>query len=425
MPLDCSVYFMNLVTIQTEIKSSNVSPSMSQTKKKLIYLDVAGKMHSLYKELLVNPPHGYHFTSYGSDWDKVSGIVSKTNLLYSIQMNVLAKMFPPNLLKASLERFKQPPPGTVLTYSGGHLVFRDEPWVVDMEFVTQLAGYNFSHFKRFRSLIENTLNSDYCKKIICWTEAGKSSVLLNLNCRNLVDKLEVVPLAVRKKDFVKNYCANGEKIKLLFVGSANIPGEFEYKGGKEVLEAFYLLRKKYKNIELVIRSDISSDLKAKYGGKLEGITLIEGIIPWVRLEHEFKTADIFLFPTHSTPGLAILDAMSYELPVITTDVWANKEQVANGKTGFVIQTSGNIQYCSETGIPKWSHYPTSKFVKLIKSVDSNVVNELVEKTSILIEDENLRRTMGKAGRNMVENGVFSLEQRNTKLGQIFEKSLEL
>ncbi len=406
--------------IHTMLSSRSSKEFCSETK--LIYLDIIGKMHSIYRELLLSPPQGYQFTCSESDWDKVSGILSKTDLLYSIQMNVLAKLFPPNLVKASLERFKQPPSGSVLTYSAGHLVFRKEPWVVDMEFVTQLAGYNFSHFKRFRRLIEKTFASEYCKRIICWTEAGKKTVLLNLDCANFFDKVEVVPLAVRKKNFVKDY-ANGKKIKLLFVGSANIPGEFEYKGGKEVLEAFFVLRKKYKNIELVIRSDIPAELKAKYCGKLEGVTLIEGIVPWTRLEQEFKTADVFLFPTHSTPGLAILDAMSYELPVITTDVWANSEQVFNGKTGFVIRKSSKIQYYAEDFIPKWSHYPTSSFVKLIKSTDPAVVEELVEKTSILIEDESLRRRMGEASRKRIEK-CFSVTEKNRKLKKIFDEVLE-
>jgi glycosyltransferase involved in cell wall biosynthesis len=409
--------------LQQKITPPPCSAVGSENQAKLIYLDVAGKMHSLYKELLLSPPMGYRFTSAGSDWDKVSNIVSRTDILYSIQLNVLARLLPPNLVKASLERFKQPPRGTVLTYSIGHLVFRKEPWIVDMEFVTQLTGYKLHHFKRFRRVIEKVLASDYCKGIICWTEAGKKTVLLNLKCENFADKVEVVPLVVRKKNFVKDYNNNGKNVKLLFVGSANIPGEFEYKGGKEVLEAFFILRKKYKNIELVVRSDIPPALKAKYSGRLENVKLIEGIVPWVQLEQEFKTADVFLFPTHSTPGLAILDAMSYELPVITTDVWANTELVEDGKTGFLIEKSNKIPYYTENFIPNWSYYPTSKFMKTIKKImDPQVVKQLVEKTSVLIEDEELRKKMGKAGRQQIETGRFSIEKRNEKLKRIFDEA---
>ena len=292
---------------------------------------------------------------------------------------------------------------------------------MDLEFVTQLAGYNYNHFKRFRGLIEKNLESDNCKKIICWTEAGKKTVLFNMNSFKFKHKVEVVHLAVKKKNLIKTF--NNEKIKLLFVGSANIPGEFEYKGGREVLEAFRLLQKKYENLELVIRSDIPLELKDRYIRKMKNVKVIEGIVPWEQLEQEFKTADIFLFPSHATPGLAILDAMSYELPIVTTDLWANPEMVEDGKTGFIIKKSRLINYYRGNFIPSWSHYPTSKFMKEIKVIDPNVVTELAEKTSILIENESLRRKMGKAGKKKIDDGPFSILSRNAKLKTILDESL--
>lgn len=390
---------------------------------KRVYLDVAGRMHSLYKELILHPPPGYQFVALGSGWDKVSSVASKVNLIYSFQEKALGEIIPVNFAKACLERFKKPPKDTDLTYAAGHLVFRKEPWVVDLEFVTQLTGYNVNHFRRLRSIIGKVLASEYCKKIICWTEACKRTVLFNLDCRGFAHKVEVVRLAVHRKNFVKDY-GNREKIKLLFVGSANILGEFEYKGGREVLEAFLLLREKYHNLELVIRSDIPQELRSMCKG-LNDVRLIDGIIPWRQLEQEFKSADIFLFPSYSTPGLAILDAMSYELPVITTDVWANPEMVENGKTGFVIKKSEKIQYYIENFIPNWNYDLTSKFMMTVKTTDLEVVEELVEKTSILIEDEELRRTMGKAGRQEIETGKFSLQKRNGKLKRIFDKATEI
>jgi glycosyltransferase involved in cell wall biosynthesis len=404
--------------------SSSVRTTLEAPEQtSLIYLDVAGKLHSLYKTLLTSPPAGYRFVTSASSWDNISGVAAKKDLLYSAQLNVLSRLFPPNLGKAYLERFKKKPSGAELTYSVGHLVFRKEPWVVDMEFVTQLAGYKYNHFKRFRGLIERSLASENCRRVICWTEAGKRTILLNMNCESFETKIEVVPLSVPKKNFVKDY--NSRKIKLLFVGSANIPGEFEYKGGKEVIEAFFQLQKKYSTVELVVRSDIPDELKTKYANKMRNVKLIEGIIPWMQLEHEFKTADIFLFPSHSTPGLAILDAMSYELPVITTNLWANKEMVENGKTGVVIDKSAKVQYYTGNFIPNWSHYPTSKFMSNVKGMtDSSVVKQLVEAVSALVDDEKLRRRMGKTGRREVDEGKFSFEKRNEKLRRIFDHAIQ-
>ena len=386
---------------------------------KRIYLDIAGRMHSLYKELVLNPPAGYQFVTEDGSWDKAFGAASKLNVIYTFQERILNKIIPVNLTKAYLERFKKPPEGTALTYATGHLVFRKEPWIVDLEFVTQLTGYNIKHFKKYKKLIERVFASEYCQKIICWTEAGKKTVLANMNWEDFAHKIEVVPLAVRKKDFVKEY-NNKTKIKLLFVGSANIPREFEYKGGKEVLEAFVVLHRKYSNLELVIRSDVPKEIKTKYKG-LDNLRIIEKIIPWKQLEQEFKSADIFLFPSHHTPGLAILDAMSYELPVITTDVWANPELVTDGKTGFVIRKSEKLQYYVENFIPNWDYQSGSQFMKAIEIVDIKVVEELVGKTSILIENKELRRSMGKTGRGEIETGKFSIDKRNEKLKRVFDE----
>ncbi len=115
--------------------------------------------------------------------------------------------------------------------------------------------------------------------------------------------------------------------------------------------------------------------------------------------------------------------MSYELPIITTDVWANPELVSDGKTGFVIKKSGKIQYYTENFIPNWSAPESLKIIK--RMTDHKVVKELVEKTCMLIEDENLRKRMGRAGRQEIESGKFSIEKRNEKLKRVFEEATEV
>jgi glycosyltransferase involved in cell wall biosynthesis len=393
---------------------------------KKIYLDVPGKTHSLYTNLINNPPEGYEFISDATVWGKLFEAAHRTNSdSFFALYRTLDIIIPVGLTKAYIERFKKIPKYTDLTYSASHLVFRKEPWVVDLEFVTQLTGaqltrHSIKHFKKHKTTIEKILRTEYCKKIIPWTDAGRKTILWNLNCKGFEDKIETVHLAVRKKDFIKQY--NEKVIKLLFVGSANIPKDFEIKGGKEVLEAFSQLNKKYDNLELVIRSYVPRHIKEKYK-KLKNIKIIDKIIPWGLLEQEFKSCDIFLFPSHNTPGLAILDAMSYELPVITTDVWANPELVKDGENGFTIKKSEKIQYYMENFIPNWSSPETLKAIK--NAVDPAVVNELVEKTSILIEDTNLRRMMGMAGRDEIETGRFSIEKRNEKLKRIFNEATEV
>lgn len=385
---------------------------------KKVYLDVAGRMHSLYRGLLQYPPPGYVFVTQGSSWDRVSSTAIRNNSIFTFQERVLSKVIPVNMAKAYLERFKKPPAGTALTYATGHLVFRKEPWVVDLEFATQLAGYSINHFRRYRKLIERHLASEYCKRIICWTDAARRTLLNNMDCRGFKDKIEVIPLAVPEKKFVKTY-GNDGKVKLLFVDSANIPSQFDIKGGKEILEAFARIQQGYPNLELVVRSRVPKHLKNRYQG-LKNLRFIDEIIDWKDLEAEFKSADIFLYPSHLTPGLAILDAMSYELPVITTSVWANPEMVADGITGLLINESRRVPYYVDDSIPNWNYLPGSPFMKAIESVDPVMVDELVEKTRTLIENPDVRRKMGRAGRRQIETGIFSFGKRNEKLKRVFD-----
>ena len=381
---------------------------------KRIYLEPIWKMHSFYEELMRYPPQGYEFVTRQTSTEMIAKAISKINFLSSLQYP-LYKIAPLNLIKSYLERFKSLPEGIDLTYSVGRLIFRKEPWIIDLEYVSIPVGHG-KHLNRYKNLIEKAFASGYCKKILCWYEAARKTVLSNLDCTEFEHKMEVIPFSARKRDFIKYF--NDDKVKLLFVGSANLPGEFEIKGGAEVVETFLHLNRKYDNLELVIRSDMPRNMKDKCK-QFSNIKVIDGIIPWEQLEQEFKTADIFLLPAHNTPWMVFLDAMSYELPVVTIDAWANSEIIDNGKTGLLAQKSDKLQYYTESFLPNWD---TSQFRRAIKTADPEVVDGLVEKTSILIENKELRRKMGKAGRWEIEQGKFSVKRRNEKLKRIFDEA---
>jgi glycosyltransferase involved in cell wall biosynthesis len=372
-------------------------------------------MHSYYKGLMANPPLGYQFVTPESSLERATKAASKVDFSYPLFLGI-DSILPLNLIKSQLWRFTTTPSNVDLTYSYDHLICRKEPWVVDLEYVSFLVSYNLKHFQRFKGVVQRILASKYCRAIICGTEAAQRTVSLNLDCTGFEHKLEIVPFAVRKIDFVKNFAHN--KIKLLFVGSTNILGAFETKGGRETLEAFVLLTKKYSNLELIVRSDVPTDLKHKYSN-CSNIRIIDQIVPWDILEQEFKSADIFVLPVHNTPFSAFLDAMSYELPIITIDAWANPEIVEDGKTGLLAQKSDSIPYYKENFLPTFG---TPQFKRAIRTPDPRVVECLAEKISILIDNEELRRRMGRAGRWEIEHGRFSVAKRNAKLKEILDEA---
>jgi glycosyltransferase involved in cell wall biosynthesis len=380
-----------------------------------VYLEPAGRIHSLLAEMVDCPPEGYEFVL--QPWGGAVGAILRNDFFYYPVALTLRRMVPLHLLKPYLERFfRRPPPGTALTYAYGHPIFRSEPWVLDVEWVTQLAGFSGSHLLRWKGLIEKTLASVHCRRVLCWTEATRSGLLRNLDCRLFERKLEVVPRAVRPKRFAK--APTQEKARLLFLGSANIRWEFENKGGREVLAAFEILSLKYDNLELVVRAYVPPEAKAKYGG-FSNIKIIDHVIPREMLEQEFRTADIFVLPAYHTPGMAFLEAMSYELPVVTIGALANGEIVRDGETGIVVPYTDRPEYYVGNGAPN----PDIVRVLNRSGPDRTAVEGLVTAISTLIEDAELRRAMGRAGRWEIEHGKFSIASRNAKLKRIFDEAI--
>jgi len=107
--------------------------------------------------------------------------------------------------------------------------------------------------------------------------------------------------------------------------------------------------------------------------------------------HKVMSAtDIFILPS-LREGLptVVIEAMSYGLPVVASDVGGTSELLLDGETGFLV-------------IPA--------------NIDS-----LIEKLSVLMKDESLRVKMGAAGRKLVET-KFSLEYM---VSSIEKKYIEL
>jgi glycosyltransferase involved in cell wall biosynthesis len=160
------------------------------------------------------------------------------------------------------------------------------------------------------------------------------------------------------------------------------------------------------------------DLKRQYGG-LRGIHIIDKTVPWAEMERIFTSADIFLFPAHCSQDLVVLDAMSFELPVVISDLMANGEVVEDGKTGLLIRPSRTVPCFLDDMVPSSG---TTAFERAIRKVDPGMLEETVEKTSILVGNEALRRKLGKAGRWEIENGKFSVQQRNRTLKELFDRA---
>lgn len=308
------------------------------------------------------------------------------------------------------------------------IVRNDIKWMVDLEHVGSLFGIHGNwrrriYDKSWRKLLTKQLASKYCRRILPWTEAARETIRNILPSKVLEEKTQVLRLAIRKAPSRPANVGGHETVRILFVGSANFQREFWSKGGFEVLESYRRLRERLgSSVELTFRCAIPDQFRKKYGD-LPGITVVSDVLPRSSLDRLFWESDVFLFPAHNTPGLAFLEAMRFGLPVVAKDIWANREIVKDGLTGFLVQPSLKIPYCLPGRVPNWSN-DDGHFAPFMKIRDDRVIDNLVECISRLVESPSLRRRMGAAGIREVEEGDASIEKRNGQLERIYRDAAE-
>jgi len=357
----------------------------------------------LYVELFEHPPKGIKYL--GKPSKGIKEYYSKTNWLKRKLLLYFNKVF-------KLPRMMYVFTSADLIHSNrGICILNRKPWVIDIDHASAFVGFNHKKWEelRYRKIVKRFLLSKYCKKIMTWSMAAKYSLLNSFPSeKNLKEKIEVVYPATSFYKMRKN---KNEKLTLLFVGSL-----FKEKGGREVLESFNILRKKY-DVKLLIKADVPPNLKRKYNyGEIEYFPYRHEILSRTELlKNFFAKADIFVYPTYCDIfGLCLLDALATGLPIVATNVFAVPEIVQDGKGGFLINSP--IKWHDETYL--WNPTPFSIKRRRI------VVNQLVDKLSVLIENSSLRRKMSKYNKKLVIKGKFSIKRRNEKLKEIYLRAVD-
>jgi len=373
-----------------------------------ILLEFIGKRHSLYDSLIKFPPKDYEIISPPEPMSSES----KLNRIYS-NISRTMPFIPLKLLNSYFNtKNKQYDPYKII-YSAGHVNFSSKQWIVDFEYATHLVGYNELQFKLYKHIIEKELKSDRCKYLLPWTIKSKKTIELCFNNMNINKKILLLPLAVPTHEIKTK--RNNENVKFLFISSKNFPYDFFNKGGLLVLETFKQLQLKYNNLELFIRAKIPANIISNYRD-LKNIHILDKILPTTTYDKLLSNMDVFLYPCHTTPALAFLDAMSYGLPIITTDVWANPEIVINNYNGLLIK-SPLTKFIDDRQIPIWG---SKKFIMQSTIINKDLISKLYNASEILINDPSLRKKLGKNGWNEINNGDHSINRRNNKLKQIFD-----
>src|SRR3989304_10240883 len=207
-----------------------------------------------------------------------------------------------------------------------------KPWIIDLESGGVFTSFNYDALKNpiTQRIIINALASKNCKKILPQSQAAKNNLMECIDCTKFKDKIEVLYLAMRpcKRKKIKHR----NKFIISFIGK-----EFYPKGGQDILKAYEILSKKYKNLELRFKSDIPKEYQNLL---LPGLKFIKEHFPREKLfEIMYLESDVFVLPTHSDNyGVVFLEAMSAGLPVIGTKSFTVPELIEDGKNGFLIKS---------------------------------------------------------------------------------------
>lgn len=176
---------------------------------------------------------------------------------------------------------------------------------------------------------------DHADALICLSESWKQFFMKHF----WPTRIMVVPNAVEKVTLR----AVDEQGKVIFLYMGLIG---ERKGIYDLVKAASLLHMQYdRQFEIWIGGDgnvqVLQCLVESNG--LQGTIFLKGWVTGDAKEELFRKATVFVLPSYNE-GLpvSVLEAMSYSMPVIATDVGGIPEMVKNGESGLLIKAGDKV-----------------------------------------------------------------------------------
>jgi glycosyltransferase involved in cell wall biosynthesis len=308
--------------------------------------------------------------------------------------------------------------------------YNQNPWVIEIEDPTTLF-YPFIHNGQTRKLriarspsfpiIKTLLESPECKGIITHMKSTAAMVGQMFGSETIRNKIHYTPLGVRLPERYQRHEPAGpdEPIHLLFTNSWHqLAGSFDLRGGLDVLEAFSVLRQRYPQLRLTLRTELPGLCPRHHRIIEEGwVRVIGRFLTPPEMEALFAESHIFLLPAARVHIVSVLQAMSYGLAVVTSDGWGFREYVTHERNGLVVRGRyGRVSWVDrEEGMLR-------EFYEPMHRPDARVVRGLVAAVSRLVEDLSLRQRLGRTARRDVETH-YNLERWNAGLKQAFDRAL--
>lgn len=259
-------------------------------------------------------------------------------------------------------------------------------------FFTSLDIYYHYHTKGIEKFV---VSSASALKLTNFFTKGVSIILLSPLLKNDFAKVSTYDNILFLPNGVENNYSNEEferyiidkkfeKINILYLSNM-----IKSKGYLEVIKLAKIYKKKNYHYHFAGGWQDKNDEKEFYNfiedNKLENIVTFHGFVHGKRKKELFESASMFIFPTrydNEAFPLAILEALSYGLPVLTTNEGSIPFMVDN-KSGIVVDNLNNLSEAFEEIIEKFINVDTAKYCRKrylenfsIKQFEDNLIKVL-------------------------------------------------
>ncbi len=204
-----------------------------------------------------------------------------------------------------------------------------KPFVVELDNPFVITYYRLWAFFRRRKTLIKRFAAAQAITFMSETARQHTLALLGEGASALVPKTHTL-YPFTEQNYKGNRRVGDGLTRFLFVGLG-----FRRKGGPELLEAFS--RVFDETLRLTVIAPVEDDVIERY----KHDTRITFLPPQSREElfaEYYPTHDIFIFPSLlETFGVVILEALSFGMGIITTDVYATPELVTDGVNGRLLK----------------------------------------------------------------------------------------
>ena len=279
----------------------------------------------------------------------------------------------PNFLLDILKNVKKIAPDVIICKGGGYLFFDFFTVIflsklIDVPVVGEWMGSDLLlKSSPMRTWMKKFLLSRFSINFVQSEQMFKEAMKLNPE-----SNIEILPDKGVDTEFFKpkyESIDQSETVRILYLGRLH-----EVKGLEYLIKAFSSVNDKHPNSTLTIVGEGDEKerlMKMSRSLGLEDDVEFTGEVVYKETLEYYQKSDIFVLPSLSE-GLpnVLMEAMACGLPSVVTHVGGNKELIKKGKGGFIVNTKSS--------------------------------SELSEAINELIEDPELRKTMGQFNRQRVK-----------------------